>query len=48
MECKSLAEKGHLIRSYDGTVLKIDTEVNPKTSAEDMATTLGILGVAKR
>ena len=106
VECKSLAENGHLIRKYnvayfmasvdplednvgfaeatgadfpllsdpsktvaraygvlhmlgfarrhtiyigaDGSVLKIDTEVNPKTSAEDMAATLGELGVAKR
>jgi peroxiredoxin Q/BCP len=106
VECKSLAENGHLIRKYDvtyfmasvdplednvgfaketkadfpllsdpsketakaygvlhmmgyakrhtmyigedGTVLKIDTAVKPKTSAEDMAATLGQLGVAKR
>lgn len=106
IECKSLAENGHLIRKYDvtyfmasvdaledsvgfaketkadfpllsdpskavakdygvlhtlghakrhtiyisdtGTVVKIDTSVNPKTSAEDMASTLGELGVAKR
>lgn len=106
VECKSLAENGHLIRKYDvtyfmasvdslednvgfaeetradfpllsdpsktaakaydvlhmlgyakrhtiyiaknGTVLKIDTAVNPGTSAEDMAATLGELGVAKR
>lgn len=106
VECKSLAENGHLIRAYDvsyfmasvdpledivgfaketgadfpllsdpskevaeaygvlsllgfakrhtiyistdGAVLKIDTEVNPSTSAEDMAATLGELGVAKR
>lgn len=106
IECKSLAENGHLIRKYDvtyfmasvdpledsvgfaqetkadfpllsdpsknvakdygvlhtlghakrhtiyisdtGTVVKIDTSVTPKTSAEDMASTLGELGVAKR
>ena len=105
IECKSLAEKGHLIREYDvtyfmasvdplkdnvgfaeetradfpllsdpdkhvaeaygvlhplgyakrytfyigvdGRILKIDSEVNPETSAEDMAATLGALGVAK-
>lgn len=104
IECKSLAENGHLIRKYDvsyfmasvdplednigfaeetgadfpllsdpdkatakaygvlhamgfakrqtfyigadGTILKIDKEVNPKTSAEDMAGILGQLGVA--
>ena len=106
VECKSLAEKGHLIREYDvsyfmasvdplednvgfaeetgadfpllsdpeksvaraygvlhmmgfakrhtiyigrdGTVLKIDDQVKPATSAEDMAANLGALGVAKR
>lgn len=30
----------------DGTVLKIDDDVNPETSAQDMAATLGKLGVA--
>ncbi|MEH6584941.1 MAG: redoxin domain-containing protein [Halioglobus sp.] len=105
VECKSLAENGHLIREYDvsyfmasvdplednvgfaketgadfpllsdpdkqtakafnvlgmgyakrhtiyigidGTILKIDQSVNPKTSAEDMAATLGELDVARR
>ncbi len=106
VECKSLAENGHLIRKYDvayfmasvdpledntgfaeetgadfpllsdpqkttakaygvlhmmgfakrhtiyigkdGIVLKIDDQVRPKTSAEDMAATLGELGVALR
>jgi peroxiredoxin Q/BCP len=106
IECKSLAENGHLLREYDvtyfmasvdplednmgfaeetkadfpllsdpskstakaygilhmlgyakrhtfyigkdGTILKIDDEVKPKTSAEDMAATLGELGIAKR
>ena len=106
IECKSLAENGHLIREYDvsyfmasvddlednegfaaeqeadfpllsdpekvaaeaynvlmpvfgyakrhtfyigvdGRILKIDTDVKPATSAEDMAATLGELGVAK-
>lgn len=32
----------------DGRVLKIDTDVEPATSAEDMAATLGELGVARR
>lgn len=32
----------------DGKILKIDTDVEPATSAEDMAATLGELGVAKR
>ncbi|WP_150302852.1 peroxiredoxin [Pseudomonas saliphila] len=106
IECKSLAENGHLIREYDvtyfmasvdplaknkefaaetgadfpllsdedksvakaydvlhmlgyakrhtfyidqdGRILKIDTDVEPATSAEDMAATLGELGVARR
>lgn len=107
IECKSLAEKGHLVREYDvtyfmasvdslednkgfaketaadfpllsdptkqtaeaygvlvpvmgfakrhtfyigkdGRILKIDTDIKPETSAEDMAKTLGELGVAKR
>ena len=106
IECKSLAENGHLIREYDvayfmasvdplsknkgfaaetgadfpllsdedksvakaygvlhplgfarrhtiyigkdGRVLKIDSSVKPATSAEDMATTLGELGVERR
>lgn len=106
IECKSLAENGHLIREYDvayfmasvdpldknigfaestgadfpllsdedksvaraygvlhplgfarrhtvyigkdGRVLKIDTDVKPATSAEDMAATLGELGVERR
>lgn len=105
IECKSLAENGHLIRAYDvsyfmasvdpvednagfaaeqnadfpllsdpgkgtaraygvlgeagyaarhtfyigldGTILAIDREVRPATSAEDMAATLGRLGVAR-
>jgi len=106
VECKSLAENGHLIRKYDvsyfmasvdplednvgfaeetgadfpllsdpdktvakaygvlhtlgfakrhtvyispeGRVLKVDRDVKPKTSAEDMAATLGELGIALR
>jgi len=32
----------------DGRVLKIDTNINPETSAEDMVATLGELGVARR
>lgn len=31
----------------DGAILHIDTSVNPETSAEDMAATLGSLGIAK-
>ena len=32
----------------DGAVLKVDRDVNPETSAEDMARTLGELGVQRR
>ena len=32
----------------DGRILKIDTDIQPETSAEDMARTLGELGVATR
>ena len=31
----------------DGTILKIDTQINPATSAEDIAATLAELGVEK-
>jgi len=32
----------------DGTILKIDREVKPATSAEDMVANLAVLGIAKR
>lgn len=32
----------------DGRVLKVDTDVKPATSAEDMIATLGELGIARR
>lgn len=32
----------------DGRILKIDTDVNPETSAQDMAATLGKLGIPKK
>ncbi len=32
----------------DGRVLKVDTDIKPATSAEDMAATLGELRVARR
>ena len=32
----------------DGRILKIDSDIKPETSAQDMAKTLGELGVAKR
>ncbi|MDX3894943.1 peroxiredoxin [Pusillimonas sp.] len=48
-----LHEKGYARRhtfyiGKDGTILKIDAHVNPETSAEDMAATLGKLGVERR
>jgi len=48
-----LHEKGYAKRhtfyiGKDGRILKIDTDVNAETSAEDMAATLGKLGVARR
>jgi len=32
----------------DGQVMKVDTQINPETSAEDMIATLAELGVARR
>ncbi|MBU2870546.1 redoxin domain-containing protein [Colwellia sp. E2M01] len=34
--------------SKEGKIIKIDDDVSPKTAAEDMANTLGALGVAKK
>lgn len=42
------AKRHTIYIDVDGTVLKIDTDINPPTSAEDMAATLGELGIAKR
>ncbi len=46
-----LSERGYALRhtfyiGADGRILAIDREVTPETSAEDMAATLGSLGVA--
>jgi peroxiredoxin Q/BCP len=47
-----LSERGYAMRhtfyiAPDGTILAIDRAVNPETSAQDMARTLGELGVAR-
>ena len=34
--------------SKEGKILKIDDDISPKTAAEDMANTLGELGIAKK
>ena len=46
-----LSERGYALRhtfyiGADGRILAIDRDVTPETSAEDMAATLGALGVA--
>ena len=43
----SFAKRHTFYIGTDGTILKIDESVQPKTSAQDMATTLGELGIAK-
>ncbi len=50
VECKSLAENGHLIRKYDVTyfMASVDDLEDNVGFAEDMAATLGELGVARR
>ncbi len=43
----SFARRVTFYIGVDGTVLKIDSQVRPGTSAQDMVATLGELGVAK-
>lgn len=43
-----MAKRHTIYIGKDGTILKIDTSVKPATSAQDMAATLGELGVATR
>jgi len=48
-----LSSKGYANRhtfyiGIDGRILKIDADINPETSAEDMVENLGQLGVARR
>lgn len=44
----SFARRHTVYIGKDGKVLKIDTRVNPETSAEDMVANLQTLGVARR
>ena len=48
MHTMGFAKRETIYIDKDGVILKIDDKVKPATSAEDMAATLGELGVAKR
>jgi thioredoxin-dependent peroxiredoxin len=48
MPLVNIAKRHTFYIGKDGRILKIDTDINPETSAQDMANTLGELGVAKR
>ena len=48
MPVMNFAKRHTFYIGADGRILKIDTDVNPETSAQDMARTLGELGIAKR
>lgn len=48
MPVVSVAKRHTFYIGKDGRILKIDTDIKPETSAQDMARTLGDLGVAKR
>ena len=43
-----MAKRHTIYIGKDGTILKIDTKVKPPSSSQDMAATLGELGVATR
>ena len=43
-----MAKRHTVYIGIDGNIMKIDTKVKPATSAQDMAATLGELGVATR
>lgn len=47
MPVVDLANRHTFYIGKDGRILKIDTQIKPETSAQDMASTLGELGVAK-
>ncbi|WP_299594796.1 peroxiredoxin [uncultured Microbulbifer sp.] len=47
MPVLNMAKRVTIYIGKDGDVLKIDRDIKPATSAEDMAVTLGELGVAK-
>ena len=44
----SFASRETFYIGVDGTIMKIDKDVTPATSAQDMAANLGALGVARR
>jgi peroxiredoxin Q/BCP len=48
LQMSSFAKRETFYIGVDGTILKIDREVKPDTSAQDMAGNLAALGVAKR
>ncbi|MGD9661759.1 MAG: peroxiredoxin [Porticoccaceae bacterium] len=48
MPVVGMAKRHTFYIGVDGSILKIDTDVRPATSAEDMAQTLGELGVARK
>ena len=48
LQMGSFAKRETFYIGVDGTILKVDREVRPDTSAQDMASTLGVLGVARR
>lgn len=48
MPVLGVAKRNTFYIGKDGRILKIDTDITPATSAEDIAKTLGELGVAKR
>ena len=45
---KGFAKRQTIYIGRDGRVLKIDTDIRPETSAEDIASTLGQLGIERR
>ena len=48
MPVLNMAKRVTIYIGKDGRILKIDDDIKPATSAEDMARTLGELGVARR
>lgn len=48
MPVMGVAKRHTFYIGRDGRILKIDTDIKPETSAQDMAKTLDELGVAKR
>jgi len=48
MPVLNMAKRVTIYIGKDGKILKIDRDIKPATSAEDMAATLGELGIAKK